>query len=69
MKSDDSSDDVAELLIMKMESDGIAVATVEDGAVFLVKRSKLVEFINQIDSSGEDKLIIFVQSHDPSKSN
>lgn len=57
----DDADEQALELIARAQRDGVAVASVTDGSIFILSRRKLEEMIQTIDESKDDKIIMFVK--------
>ena len=50
-----------EQLIAAAEADGVAVSTVKDGHVLVFMKQHLEKFLEKINESGQDRMVVFVQ--------
>lgn len=56
------SDKALQHLFSRVETDGVAAVKVKDGEVFLFSRKKVEELLAGMDSSGENRCLVFVQT-------
>lgn len=57
----DNNTKAARHLLSQAAVNGISVVTVSDGALFCLKRHKLLELLETLDAQQSDELIIFVK--------
>ena len=61
MANENKPNDNVELLLELAKINGVAVTSVSDGHVLIFTKASLVNFLNECDSSGSDKLVVFVK--------
>lgn len=49
------------LLMTRLQLEGVAVLSVNDGIIYAFTKAKLLEFVAACDAAGKDEVVVFVR--------